>query len=74
MDFVRSYFGTNQSCSVSKETTDVTATRGMLWSDSVIILALLNEFVYKYRGNNTYVIQDKTALIQNHTVQNSFLN
>ena len=24
-----------QSCSVSKETTDVTATRGMLWSDKV---------------------------------------
>ena len=25
-------------------------------------MALLNEFVYEYRGNNTYVIQEKTAL------------
>ena len=30
---------------------------------SIIILALLNEFVYEHRGNNTYVIQEKTALI-----------
>ena len=29
---------------------------------SIVILALLNEFVYDYRGNNTYVIQEKTAL------------
>ena len=29
---------------------------------SIIILALLNEFVYEYRGNNTCVIQEKTAL------------
>ena len=29
---------------------------------SLIMLALLNEFVYEYRGNNTYVIQEKTAL------------
>ena len=26
------------------------------------MLALLNEFVYKYRENNTYIIQEKTAL------------
>jgi hypothetical protein len=29
---------------------------------SVIILALLNEFVYDYKGNNIYGIQEKTAL------------
>ena len=29
---------------------------------ALIILALLNEFVDDYRGNNTYVIQKKTAL------------
>ena len=29
---------------------------------NIIILALLNEFVYDCRGNNTYVIQEKTAL------------
>ena len=29
---------------------------------SIIILALLNKLVYDYRGNNTYVIQEKTAL------------
>ena len=47
-----------QSCSVSKETTDVTVTRGMLWSDKVhiITLALLHKFVYEFRGNNTYRI------------------
>ena len=28
------------------------------------MLALLNEFVYEYRGNNTCVIQEKTALNQ----------
>ena len=26
------------------------------------MLALLNKFVYEYRGNNTYVIQENTAL------------
>ena len=47
----------------SKETTDVTVTGGTLWSDKVfIILALLNKFVYEFRGNTTYVIQEKTAL------------
>ena len=30
---------------------------------SIIILALLNEFVYEHRGNNTNVIQEKTALV-----------
>ena len=30
---------------------------------SIIILALFNEFVYEHRGNNTYVIQEKTALL-----------
>ena len=33
-----------------------------LVQQSVIILALLNKFVYEYRGNNTYVIQEKTLL------------
>ena len=28
----------------------------------MIILAILNKFVYDYRGNNTYVIQEKKAL------------
>ena len=27
------------------------------------MLALLNGFVYEYIGNNTYVMQEKTALI-----------
>ena len=31
---------------------------------SKIILALFNEFVYEHRGNNTYVIQEKTALVK----------
>ena len=30
-----------QSCSVSKETTDVKVTRGMLWSEKYIIMSLL---------------------------------
>mgnify|MGYP006863769547 CR=1 FL=1 len=30
---------------------------------SKVILVLLNEFVYEHRGNNTYVTQEKTALI-----------
>ena len=25
-------------------------------------MALLHEFVYEFRGNNTYIIQDRTAL------------
>ena len=47
-----------QSCSVSKETSDVTVTRGMLWSNEVCIItvALLHEFVYEFRVNNTYRI------------------
>ena len=51
---------TAQSCFVSKETTDGTVTRGTL--QSMIILALLNKLSYEYRGNNTYVLQEKTAL------------
>ena len=43
------------------ETTEVTVTRALVWQ-SIIILALLKEFLYDYRGNNTYVIQEKTAL------------
>ena len=49
-DIAQSYF-------VSKESTDVTD----IWSDKLYMLALLKKFVYKYRGNNTYVIQEKTA-------------
>ena len=53
----------DQSCFVGKETTGITVTRGTLWSEkSIIILALLNKFVYDCRGNNTYVTQEKTAL------------
>ena len=29
---------------------------------SIITLALLHEFVYEIRGNNTYIILDRTAL------------
>ena len=57
-----------QSCSVSKETSDVTVTRGMLWSNEVCIitLALLQEFVYEFRGNNTYIILDRAAFESKH--------
>ena len=48
-----------QNCFVSNETT------GALVLQGVIILALLNEFVHEHRGNNTYVIQEKTALYGN---------
>ena len=56
----------SQSWSVSKETTDVTVTRGMdaLDRQSIMTLTLLHEFVYEFRGNNTYIIQDRTALAQ----------
>ena len=30
--------------------------------ESIITLALLHEFVYEFRGNNTCIIQDRTAL------------
>ena len=38
---------------------------------SIITLALLHEFVYEFRGNNTYIILDRTALfiIQAGTIQ-----
>ena len=46
--------------------TDVTVTRAegrfLAWQ-SIIILARLNKFVYDCKGNNTYVIQEKTALL-----------
>ena len=47
-------------CSVSKETTDVTVTS---YRESIIRLALLHEFVYEFRGNNTCIIQDRAALL-----------
>ena len=31
--------------------------------ESIITLALLHKFVYEFRGNNTYIIHDRTALI-----------
>ena len=37
--------------------------RDALVRQSKIILALFNEFVSEHRGNNTYVIQEKTALV-----------
>ena len=43
-----------KSCSVSKET----VIRGTVWSEK---LALLHAFVFEFRGNNTYIIQDRTA-------------
>ena len=30
---------------------------------SIIVLALLSKFVNEYRENNTFVIQEKTALL-----------
>ena len=30
--------------------------------ESIITLALLHKFVYEFRGNNTYIIQGRTAL------------
>ena len=47
---------------VSEETTDVSYQRDALVRQSVIMLELLKEFV-EYRGNNTYLIQEKTALM-----------
>ena len=32
----------------------------------MITLALLHKFVYEFRGNNTYIIQDRTALTMKH--------
>ena len=40
-----------QSCFVSKETSDVTVTALVQQSIIMQMLALLNEFVYEYRGN-----------------------
>ena len=37
--------------------------------ESIITLALLHEFVYEFRGNNTYVIQEKTSLAVLNTVE-----
>ena len=48
-----------QSFSVSRETTDVTVNR----VESMIAVALLHKFVYEFRGNNTYIILYRTALI-----------
>ena len=36
--------------------------RDTLVRQSIITLALLHKFVYEFRGNNTYIIQDRTAL------------
>ena len=36
---------------------------------SLITLALLHKFVYEFRGNNTYVIQEKTSLAVLNTVE-----
>ena len=36
--------------------------RDTLVRQSIITLALLHKIVYKFRGNNTYIIQEKTAL------------
>jgi len=35
----------------------------------MITVALLHKFVYEFRGNNTYIILDRTALITNLTKQ-----
>ena len=40
---------------------------------SVITFALLHEFVYEFRGNNTYIILDRTALIVCATVDSQCL-
>ena len=32
----------------------------------------MHKFVYEFRGNNTYIIQDRTALGSTHLVASSF--
>ena len=54
----------NQSCFVSKETKDKQLPEGRLVQQSIIILALSDEFVYEHRENNAYVSQEKTALVK----------
>ena len=65
----------SQSWSVSKETTDVTITRGMdaLDRQSIMTLTLLHEFVYEFRGNNTYITPDRTALLPNANRRYGFM-
>ena len=56
------YISDMQSCIVNKETTDVYSyQRDALVRQSIIMLALLNEFVYEYRGTNTYVTSLNTS-------------
>ena len=43
----------------------------LVW-ESIITLALLHEFVYEFRGNNTYIIQDRTALLWVSVVHDSY--
>ena len=38
-------------------------TRRTLWSDKVMILALLSKFVYTNRRNNTYPTQENSGLV-----------
>ena len=54
----------SQSCSVSRETTDICNSyqRDTLVRQSMITVALFHKFVYEFRGNNTYIILDRTAL------------
>ena len=44
--------------------------RDALVRQSIVILALLNEIAYEYRGNTTHVIQEKTALIGSANLAN----
>ena len=50
-------------CFLSKEINDIPVIqRDALVLQSIVLLALLSKFVYEYRGNNTFVIQENTAL------------
>ena len=52
-----------QRCFLSKETTYVLVTRDALVWQSIIILALLSKFVYHYRGNNIFAVEENTGLL-----------
>ena len=60
-----------QSCSVSRETTDVTVTRGIhtLVRQSMITVALLHKFVYEFRGKITWIEQLWTYLYSRKSIQ-----
>ena len=40
---------------------------------SIITVALLQDFVYEFKGNNTYIILDRTALGESKERQFAFV-